>query len=379
VTTNFAYDGVNLVAELDSEGNVLRSYQWGLGKAGSIGALLSITDESGTYTTVYDSNGNITELLDADGNVAASYAYSAFGKLLSATGPAADICPFGWQTMYRDPVTGLISFPMRDYSPELARWTTPDPSGEGSGLNLYALTGNDPINKNDPMGLEWRYQVVSRLLHYENGPEWGSGIAWKWVWVEPAISDISDAQQYLGDNKWHVTSFEVIKQKADFSYQFEGIILTLQSEVNVQCNLAGGTVIKSGTRVYKLQIDLNAENYFTVWQPQAGIAINLPSSIPAVGVPMLRKLVIDNIIKSAKAFGGSHYLIGMVESIGQGVIDNFGLPDDLNESSGHSEALSILFARISDVLKKPIPASAGEWLKSPCPPGSTEGKISFKK
>jgi RHS repeat-associated protein len=99
--------------------------------------------------------------------VAATYAYAAFGKLLSATGPAADVSPFGWQTMYRDNVTGLISFPMRDYSTELARWTTPDPSGEGSGLGLYVYCHNDPINGNDPLGLystDFHYYVIYYLL-----------------------------------------------------------------------------------------------------------------------------------------------------------------------------------------------------------------------
>jgi RHS repeat-associated protein len=156
-TTKYAYDGVTLIAQLDTVGNVKQTYQWGIGKAGTIGALLSITDLSDpnnpqTYTPVYDHNGNIVGLLDENGDVAASYSYLAFGEQ-TATGPAANVSSFGFQTMYRDSETGLLSFPKRDYSTVLG-WTTRDRIYEQGGLNLSVYCHNDPINGNDPTGLE---------------------------------------------------------------------------------------------------------------------------------------------------------------------------------------------------------------------------------
>src|SRR3546814_19573823 len=38
--------------------------------------------------------------------------------------------------------------------PGLGRCTQTDPSGYGSGMNLYAYVGSDPVNLVDPMGLK---------------------------------------------------------------------------------------------------------------------------------------------------------------------------------------------------------------------------------
>ena len=42
----------------------------------------------------------------------------------------------------------------RFYAPEIGRWLTRDPLGEAGGLNLYAFTGNNPVNWVDPWGLQ---------------------------------------------------------------------------------------------------------------------------------------------------------------------------------------------------------------------------------
>ena len=79
-TTKFAWDGNELIAETDASGNLLRSYLWGPGIAGTIGALLSVTDYTGTtpvtYRAISDASGNVVQLLAPTGQVAANFTYS---------------------------------------------------------------------------------------------------------------------------------------------------------------------------------------------------------------------------------------------------------------------------------------------------------------
>lgn len=48
--------------------------------------------------------------------------------------------------------SGLYYYGERYYAPWLQRWINPDPSGSIDGLNLYCMTGNDPINFIDRQG-----------------------------------------------------------------------------------------------------------------------------------------------------------------------------------------------------------------------------------
>jgi RHS repeat-associated protein len=163
-TRTFAYDGWNLIAEFVTDAThttptLARAYTWGLSLGGGVGGLLSITDylASGgpkTYTPIFDGNGNVVGLADATGQVVATYTYDPYGKLLSATGPAADVCPFRFATMYYDDETGLYYDKMRYYSPDIGRWIIRDPAQEDGGVNLYAYCEGDPVNGFDPTGLD---------------------------------------------------------------------------------------------------------------------------------------------------------------------------------------------------------------------------------
>lgn len=170
--TRFLYDGWNLIAEYDAPNgtsieNRKRTYTWGLDTNGSLaptggaGALLQIThyNSSGNpmanYLPAYDGNGNLVALYDAAGNgtAAAIYEYSPFGELLRCEGPYAKENPFRFSTKYTDDETGLIYYGHRHYSPALGRFINRDPIREAGGLNLYALAGNDPVNRADVLGL----------------------------------------------------------------------------------------------------------------------------------------------------------------------------------------------------------------------------------
>ncbi len=170
-THTYFYDGWMLIKEIVANTNGTTDvieYHWGkdlsgtIGGAGGVGGLLylsisnSSTPNSSTrqlYVPFYDAYGNVMGYWDAQGNVVAEYTYDAFGKLISSSGPMADVSSFRYSTKYYDPETGLYYYGYRFYSPELMRWITRDPIGEEGGVNLYAMCGNNLVNSYDRLGL----------------------------------------------------------------------------------------------------------------------------------------------------------------------------------------------------------------------------------
>ena len=102
---------------------------------------------------MFPQSGNTTQRFHA----IARYERDPFGTLLSATGPAASVCPFGFQTKYYDQETGLVYYGHRWYEPPIGRWLSRDPIEEEGGNNLSVFCANNPVNRRDPLGLqaEW--------------------------------------------------------------------------------------------------------------------------------------------------------------------------------------------------------------------------------
>jgi RHS repeat-associated protein len=167
VTTRFVYDlsadqagGWRLLAELDADNNIVRSYTWGLDlsgtldDAGGIAGLLFVTQHPGltTHFACYDGNGNVVALVDTTSTVSARYEYGPFGEPIGLRGAFAETNPIRWSTKYMDAETELVCYGNRYYSPSLGRWISRDPIEEQDGNNLYAYVGNNPVNGIDPLG-----------------------------------------------------------------------------------------------------------------------------------------------------------------------------------------------------------------------------------
>lgn len=157
----FLYDGWNLVGELDAlnSGAVVRSYAWGLDLsgttrgAGGVGGLLWANTADYTCAASADANGNIVAWINtATLAIAGRADYGPFGEVVQQTGVVADL-PFGFSSKYRDFETGLNYYGFRYMSPSTGRWLSRDPIGERGGLNLHAMTANDPVNAVDYLGL----------------------------------------------------------------------------------------------------------------------------------------------------------------------------------------------------------------------------------
>jgi RHS repeat-associated protein len=79
------------------------------------------------------------------------YRYGPFGST-EETG-AGGSNPFQYAGRENDG-TGLYYYRARYYSPRHHRFISEDPIEFGDGVNLYAYVGNDPVNYDDPLGLQ---------------------------------------------------------------------------------------------------------------------------------------------------------------------------------------------------------------------------------
>lgn len=175
--TRLVRDGFLVVQELDGlNGNsVKRQYVWQNAAQGGIGRLLALLENGHRYDYVYDDNGNVMALLDEAQNVVATYTYSPFGQVQTASGVMAGQ-PMRFSTKYYDPDTGLSDFGYRFYRADVGKWLNRDPIGERGGVNLYTYIKNTPINSLDPYGLEdWHKDrnLHNRCPLFKPSPEKG--------------------------------------------------------------------------------------------------------------------------------------------------------------------------------------------------------------
>jgi RHS repeat-associated protein len=97
-------------------------------------------------------------------------AYSPFGEPYASSGAIDN----SFTGQNQDTLAGLYDFLYREYDPNQARWTSPDPAGLASvslanpqSWNRYSYVLNNPLNAVDPLGLDCVY-----LNNAGNGIEW---------------------------------------------------------------------------------------------------------------------------------------------------------------------------------------------------------------
>jgi YD repeat-containing protein len=112
-TTNYLYEEVNLLEEVDTAGNVLAKYAQGT----SIDEPLSVLRTGSASYYSADALGSITSLSTSTGALANTYTYDAFGKLIASTGSLTN--PFQYTGRDYDPETGLRFYRARYYDPNV--------------------------------------------------------------------------------------------------------------------------------------------------------------------------------------------------------------------------------------------------------------------
>jgi RHS repeat-associated protein len=145
VSTQFVWEDVTGKQALLTEGAT--SYVYGPGAK----PIAQITP-SGTMWFHRDQLGSTRVLTNSSGQAVATFSYDVHGNLTSKTGSADTAIRYAGE--YRDSETGLIYLRARYYDPVTAQFTSRDPL-ESITRSAYGYVGNNPVNRVDPLGLDW--------------------------------------------------------------------------------------------------------------------------------------------------------------------------------------------------------------------------------
>lgn len=165
-SADYAYNGDGLRA-LKVVGLTTTGYTWD-SVTGAVPLLLAAGSNSFVYgpdgtsieqiasggTATYllhDQHGSTTLLTDSTGAVTGSYTYTPYGATTSHTGATTAL---RYDGQYQDNETGLYYLQARYYDPATAQFLTRDPLEDETG-QPYSYAGDDPIDYEDPSGLDW--------------------------------------------------------------------------------------------------------------------------------------------------------------------------------------------------------------------------------
>jgi RHS repeat-associated protein len=158
VSTNFVYDGAEVVKDINSDGSTVE-YLNGPG----VDNKLRLTDSrlSGPLYFVQDHLGSTTGFTNSTGSLVSEISYDSFGNANSGT----NLTRYTYTGREFDSDTGLYYYRARWYDAKVGRFISEDPIGFGGGVNQFAYVRGNPTNRTDPSGL-YEIDVHYYLTYY---------------------------------------------------------------------------------------------------------------------------------------------------------------------------------------------------------------------
>ncbi|WP_413288247.1 RHS repeat domain-containing protein [Bdellovibrio sp. HCB337] len=141
-------DQTRIAAEVDSSGNITKRFVYG-SKSNIPDYMIMGSDD---YRIISDQLGSPRLVVKvSDGTIAGRMDHDEYGRVTANTNPG--LLPFGFAGGLYDTDTALVRFGVRDYAPEIGRWTAKDPILFGGGdTNLFGYVLQNPVNFIDPSG-----------------------------------------------------------------------------------------------------------------------------------------------------------------------------------------------------------------------------------
>jgi RHS repeat-associated protein len=183
-TTNYLYDGNNLLETVGSNGSLIARYVEGQ----TVDEPIAQSSSTGTSYYDIDALSSVTSLSNSSGAISSTNTYDSFGNLGASTDTNTN--PFRYTGRELDPETGLNFYRARYYDSSIGRFVSEDPLRFRAGVDFYRYVSNDPIDSTDPYGLAQLCCRIARsvywlgikgchcFLKFDDGTTYGG--YWKW-------------------------------------------------------------------------------------------------------------------------------------------------------------------------------------------------------
>ena len=152
-TYRYTYDGSKLTQMTVGSNALIFTY-------GINGQPMSVNYNGTDYYYITNALGDVVGILNSSGTEVVTYAYDAWGNLISTSGSMAytlgDLNPLRYRGYVYDRETGLYYLQSRYYNPAICRFISADAfvsTGQDIlGYNMFAYCLNNPANMADPDG-----------------------------------------------------------------------------------------------------------------------------------------------------------------------------------------------------------------------------------